>query len=758
MAVYIDYLEDLDYFRWETTLWFMSPFNMKSEHQWAFRQLQQLFLDHHKERIQVLWIPITHLELYKAFVPHLRNLQRIRFYDDMLDGTHDQDQDQDHDHENENADGAARNAPVYNPMPGALAFIQSHRALFNPSRVPERLHRYGYQRPRRKQHPCGYGLLEIEPPFGWINATEFPTYDAWYVQLLQALESPAVINFENWTRFSFHLDNIPLDGVKRLRSFCDDMPEANWDQGKLLQRCRALERFSATVRSPTVFSWAVEEQKYRATCESLLQGNVACAPTGLAQGRDHGGYFGPGLDPVPLRKVTFRNGDDTFVVPVLKDICSAFRKTLESIRVQLRSAEGEIPLGIVYGMHHLTVLDMHINFSSHFSSSTSFLEDCTALEFLRLVDEDRSDWGSTATKNTLQEPWRLPKLRALVLIGAICDAFNYESLAHAPEVETIRLERFIGDIGVRKVSERYLDHLSRPSWSWNWSLPRLYSMTLQGLPAHLFRPCLLKGCPKLQKLHLDLGKVPRSVSKSRDLKDGPLEFQSPVRSLVLKGQWIMMETPNLFRILMQTWFNGLHYLKIDASQFPSKKSIMNGLTSLKRLCKANLPRHQLSSYEVWELGLREVGFKCSREWDLKHRVQILKTDAQERRRLTREQQHQEEARELERAKMLLEFQESFELMSTAFSMLDAMEDSDTPPDHDAEEQHDEQLISLKEISRCETVDSTCAIYQDQEGESVAQREQAEQEAVEEQEAEEEDDVDFMRCVYVFKGRRFHATY
>ncbi|KAK3812178.1 MAG: hypothetical protein J3Q66DRAFT_52971 [Benniella sp.] len=92
MAVYIDYLGDLDYERWTKTLKWLVPELDNSMDQMVIRLLRLMFLDHHQERVQTLSIPITHLQPYTQFIPYLKNLQRIEFYEDELDGTHDQDE------------------------------------------------------------------------------------------------------------------------------------------------------------------------------------------------------------------------------------------------------------------------------------------------------------------------------------------------------------------------------------------------------------------------------------------------------------------------------------------------------------------------------------------------------------------------------------------------------------------------------------------------------------------------------------------
>ncbi|KAF9351198.1 hypothetical protein BGX26_010747 [Mortierella sp. AD094] len=199
------------------------------------------------------------------------------------------------------------------------------------------------------------------------------------------------------------------------------------------------------------------------------------------------------------------------------------------------------------------------------------------------------------------------------------------------------------------------------------------------------------------------------------------------------------------------WFNNLQYLKIDAAQFSSNRSIIEGLKSMKSLRKANFLRHPLSKYDAWKLGLEEVEFKCSREWDLEHRVEISIADARERRILAREQQLAEEAQRMERARRILEFQDALDIMSTAFAVLSIMNESGTYP-YDGTAGELPNTSTNK--SRCSTVDSGCEIRMESESTDEKQQRITENKVQHEQEANV-DLVSIMKCVCVFKGKRYH---
>ncbi|KAK3812177.1 MAG: hypothetical protein J3Q66DRAFT_52972 [Benniella sp.] len=338
----------------------------------------------------------------------------------------------------------------------------------------------------------------------------------------------------------------------------------------------------------------------------------------------------------------------------MQDICKGFDRTLESFILILQnySTLDDVPLTAFNFLPHLTFLDIRLSSHSSFACNSNFLQGCPALQTLRIAGCDRKEVDLTSQP---QEPWCLPELESLTLEGTVCDVFNYGTFVNSPKLHTVRLERSFKDVGVRMVHEEYLEQLSRPSWSWNWSLSRLRVMKLRGYPAHLFRPSLLLGCPKLERLELDLDEVSRTVSKGRDLVLGYEGFDSPVRNLTLKGRWIMNESPDLFQVFFQTWFNGVQYLHMDATKFESQESMVSGLRSLKNLRKSILRCHQLSKYDACELGLEDVtSLRCTREWDIKNRTTVSLADGKMRRRLARERAEEVDAKVKRFERLLLE--------------------------------------------------------------------------------------------------------
>ncbi|KAF9915152.1 hypothetical protein BX616_006798 [Lobosporangium transversale] len=809
MACYVDYLGDLDYDRWAHTLKSIAPDSDNGVGALLMRLLRIIFLDHHAERVQTLLIPVTHLAPYKPLLPRLKNLRWISFYEDGLDGTHDQAEDQNEQEQqaedntqrrngNEGVDGnniqeqhqdqphnnqgqeqaeaeaaqaqneaeqtnqevvadqivevpppgvneiivAAGNEPI-DPQPGTspsspvpasdpasrgAAFLKLHRELFGSK------NNVNHSSPSDHHQP-GSGLQGVTAPRGW-NSSD----DARYLGLLKALQSPANIDFQDW-RHPPTLSDIPLNGIKRIRSFnVPALMEATWSQGELLQQCRSLERFCGQIKSsPSAFAWAVKEHEERTLFENLvLKGcaSVASQNAGLR-------LLGPVPDPVPLRKIHLgdREANDP-IIPVLRDVCLAFSSTLVSVQVRIRFTVCEVPLGLIHDMPHLTRLEIFINSPAYFTCNVGFLKGCSTLEHIHLESGNEGSPTSPSYDElgSLQEPWYLPKLKHLRIIGPVCTIFNYETFINTPNVRSIHLDHVL--------HKDYLSTLSQPSWSWNWNMSALGSLWLKGHAAHLFQLSFLERCPNLKRLHLDLDRAPRVVSESRDapLLAAP-RFESPVHSLTLTGRWEFMHCDsNIFLWFMRTWFSNVRYLKMGVPRIPSNRWLMEGLLSLKHLRKSNIRGCRLSGYELWEFGLKEAAPKAPHDWDQKSRVQFIEAEARRRRELfrisERQLEHQEQRREQRRCKNFDPWEET---IAPAFSsgLFDFPEE-----DTDAKVDEDGYLMERKQQQLKERAEG--------EAELEMLKKKREKEAQEDQGFVKAEVHDRLRCIYVFKGKRYQV--
>ncbi|KAF9309060.1 hypothetical protein BG003_010264 [Podila horticola] len=745
-APYIEYLKDLDFNRWINTLkCLLIEFDTQME-EYAIRVFRLMFLDHHKERVQVLNIPVTHLEPYQEMVASLKSLQRIHFYEDKLEDEEPvetgerNNEEETTDEENARKEQAARVKRIEYAVPRAVEFLQAHSKLFSQSASSTSSHDL-------------VGLQEITPPRHWIHAdwSGNPTHDTHFVELLQALKTPATVNFGNWERFSTQLEKIPLDKVTRLRGFCSDWSEARWDQSKVLEQCRSLERFSSSLTGPNIFSWALEEQKDRDIYEALRRSGVAGEAFSLGQGNSHGGYYGPGKAPLPLRKVEMMSGDEQFSVPVLKDICAVFSKTLESVKLRHYSVDDPIPLRIFSHQPRMHTIEIHHRRCYQFFNDASFLRECPQLEVLKLIDYNTTELNLCSSMFDLQEPWKLPRLKELVLVGTMAHNFNYATLGHTPALRSLRLK--CAAFGTRETDVHathaaYSKLTTNCSWTWIWNLPSLESIHLSGRPAHIFRFSQIGHCPRLQSVSLNLDNVPRLVSVEEDLP----QFKKPfarIRSLVLKGPWKWADN-SVFSQLLLAWFSGATFLHLKRSFPEDLRTLLDSFRLLKSLRKAKIHGFHVCDYDAWKFGLVDTIYKSSREWEEKYRDEFFCNSALERIEEEKRFIREEEALLCVQLQALQEMEDAMEIMSTAFSMLEEMqEEGDEEATTTVDEKSSKETISdtvdaPSERTRSETVDSACALDDKQ-----LMREQEQKRELERAMTE------CHRCVYVFNGHRYH---
>lgn len=293
-------------------------------------------------------------------------------------------------------------------------------------------------------------------------------------------------------------------------------------------------------------------------------------------------------------------------------------------------------------------------------------------------------------------------------------------------------------------------------------MPRLHTLLLKGRPAHLFRPCLLLGCPKLTNVHLDVGQVPRSVSSVRDaLSTSPSTFNSPVRSLTLKGYWYMNSTATTVANFLQTWFSSITYLKFESTVFFDNRSMLDGLYSIPSLRKVFLCRQALSEYDAWKLGLEGCPLKSPFEWERKTRHISFQSELQRLRLLAKQKQAEAEEKEAQARAIILEAEaeaaKAKAAAAAAATALHSANDTTTTPaivgsdvsvdNNNHKDNSKSEPTSTTDRVRCQSVDSAIALEEEQ-AQAAEQAKMAKEDA-------ENDRFESLRCVYVFKNKRYH---
>lgn len=278
----------------------------------------------------------------------------------------------------------------------------------------------------------------------------------------------------------------------------------------------------------------------------------------------------------------------------------------------------------------------------------------------------------------------------------------------------------------------------------NWDLPSLESIHLNGRPAHIFRFSQISRCPRLQSVTLNLGTVPRLVSVEEDLFPSKEPFSS-VRSLVLKGPWKWADDIVFSRFLL-TWFGGATFLHLKRSFPEDLKTLLDSFRLLKNLRKVKVHGFHVCDYDAWKLGLEDAVYKSSREWEEKYRDEFFCKSALERIEKEKQRIREEEALERAQEQALQEIEDSLEIMSTAFAVLEIQEGEEgvATVDEASKEPIPNAVNAPSERTRSETVDSACAL--DDKRVLREQEQKREQEQVM---------AECHRCVYVFNGHRYH---
>lgn len=269
---------------------------------------------------------------------------------------------------------------------------------------------------------------------------------------------------------------------------------------------------------------------------------------------------------------------------------------------------------------------------------------------------------------------------------------------------------------------------------------------------------MLLGCPKLINVHLDVGRVPRSVTSVRDaLSTTPSTFNSPVRSLTLKGHWFMNSTATTVADFLQTWFSSITYLKFESTVFFDNRSLLDGLYSIPTLRKVFLCRQAISEYDAWKLGLEECPLKSPFEWERKTRHISFQTELQRLRLVAKQKQAEAEEKEAQARAVILEAEAEVARVKAAAAAIALQSVNDTTTTTpvivgsdvsvDNNKDNKPEPTPTADRVRCQSVDSAIALEEEQ-AQAAEQAKNAKEDA-------ENDRFESLRCVYVFKNKRYH---
>ncbi|KAF9140802.1 hypothetical protein BGX30_005969 [Mortierella sp. GBA39] len=364
-------------------------------------------------------------------------------------------------------------------------------------------------------------------------------------QSLPLLYRPRFIDNTNWAQFFARVQDVDLSAVKFIRTRLIKSGEPKFEQvieqvGPFLHRCRALEEIQIISSGEEAFRWAVDERKQ--------------FERDIEDGRTT-----PSRQPlVPLRQFHTRFYDHSSG-GLFDDIVFAFQETLENISISLWGTVEQHPTQSLEfsiaddnnnnyqsywelpQLSRLTVITGHIFLRVH----PKFLQRCTQVTHISLHDL-RNDYSLDEVDHW--EPAKLPRLESLRLTGTAGISFHPDTLKYALELQKLHLqlvqnednmsffippaEGFDAIIGESTIDRGGSDNVDdgetpfllaplarRPVWTWDWELPKLTDMTLNGEHAYRFQFRMLDGTPNLINFSLNIDSTTGLHQRTIHLKD-----------------------------------------------------------------------------------------------------------------------------------------------------------------------------------------------------------------------------------------------
>ncbi|KAF9909876.1 hypothetical protein EC991_007866 [Linnemannia zychae] len=431
------------------------------------------------EQLQSLMIPVSDLDRYADAVERLSSLEHIRFYADDIHRLH-----------RFSTDEFARQSQVRmkQVMSTMLEFIKEHVRLFHGRLKSVQF--YSKSNPR---------LME----------TRFPLETQQDIlRLLPPLHGLTSLGPHNWMHFACHPLSTQIDHVVTLtglsppgecfRIFCEHR--------KLLQRCRSLKTLEMTSLGQGCFNWGVQEKN------------------GMVEsGSDNGDGENTHRQLVPLTNVKITEGSAPFTDEI-DDIAIAFSQTLKRLTVEVPNHPSR-DLHIGQGWVNLLVLT-YISVSckdNRLLIDSEFYTLCPNISTIRLMD-DTVEYQSQDIVPC--QPARLARLTKLRLLGWPALTFHPKTLERSVQLETLVLTLKADEIGnyfippVEELNQPYYSaNVPRPCWTWDWYLPHLKTLDLAGEIAFLFEFRMLRGCPALTDLILEMSSANVQHTKAISMAD-----------------------------------------------------------------------------------------------------------------------------------------------------------------------------------------------------------------------------------------------
>ncbi|KAF9079965.1 hypothetical protein BGX23_002886 [Mortierella sp. AD031] len=463
-------------------------------------------------QVRTLTIPISDIGRYLRVVDRLESLEHVRF---RLDEAFD-----------------------YGPREATTLDAEFTRATrMRKDKVMQDLVRFVREHCQHFKGTIKTATFSDSGLWPWIHQS-FPEEIQFKVfQILPPLHKPKELLRSNWLQFTAHPLSTDLGQLKQIahRRTVGPSFDRLRENKQFLQSCRTLNHLDIPSLGQGSFNWAAQEKRIMDGLDSALaggQGTTLLDP-------DRPACLQHGL--VPLEYVEIREYKEPFTDEV-DDIAFGFSRTLTKLKADASSFILELPRSIRFGrgwvdLPVLRQLSLNAK-NARLVIDRRLLVHCPNVSFIDLTDQT-FQYRCQDLEPCL--PAQLPRLQTMTLTGWAALTFHPDTLHSTSNLTFLGISTFVRNDECYIPPVEELDHsygitrdndafagtggmlegptIIRPYWSWNWHLPNLNSLFLTSEFAYKFEFRMLRGCPAMQVLDVNLSTVDGEHSRTITMSD-----------------------------------------------------------------------------------------------------------------------------------------------------------------------------------------------------------------------------------------------
>ncbi|KAF9100088.1 hypothetical protein BGX23_006052 [Mortierella sp. AD031] len=505
------------------------------------------------EELQTLIIPVSDIKRYLGVVDRFTSLEHVRFcLDDIFD--FDYTPDDIDEAESEEIVHAATQARKDEAMQGLVQFVKEHHQLFGS---------------RLKTVVCPDSEI-----WAWAHQKFPEEIQVDISRILPPMHRPTLLNDVNWKQFVAHISATDLGYVQKISIDLASEPTRDrlYEHPDFLQRCRTLKHLMMDSLGQGTFKWAVQEKERimeSVSNSSIMDTSNAKQDISLLQDDNRPLYMRHGL--VPLEKASITESDKMAFTDEIDDIAFAFCQTLKDLTINVPSespftpSDGP-PRSIYVGQGWVdlpNLTDLYISVcEARLIIDRDLLGRCP-----NLVNIDLFDHTFEHTRQDVVPclPAQLPRLESLTLFGWSALTFHPDTLHSTAGLYELCIQKQMGVDDVCFIASSSDDDddlndsfsamdIQQPRWTWDWYLPLLTKLELNSDFAFRFQFKMLRGCPALKYLDLNMktveGRTRRIERSDLGIPSSDLDSKEPEAPAVAPGTLEPIVAPALWKLRM----------------------------------------------------------------------------------------------------------------------------------------------------------------------------------------------------------------